>query len=234
MFVIPRKSRVLFRATIAVVCSLPLSACFDLAQKLSIDRGGAGRYEVAITATGLLGEALKDNKANFRIARNRAKTRIVAKDGKVTQIATIDFRSLSNLRLSDELLSLTNHGASWFGLGPSHLTFSRTFLVDRARRENTPKSAESDRFGGELLQTMFGDHTYVFSVSLPGSVDKAGPVQIGRTTIKPQVSGQGLSHTVTWRMPLTTLLAAKLVRFQVDFSAYGSFPDAQSLPAEVR
>ncbi|HSC18208.1 MAG TPA: hypothetical protein VLC74_04765 [Rhizomicrobium sp.] len=227
----PTKSRILFRATVIVVCSLGLFGCFDLAQKLSIDRGGAGHYEVAITATGLLGEALKDNKANFRIARNRARTRIVTKDGRVTQIAVIDFKSLSQLRLSDESLSLANHGASWFGLGPSHLTFSRTFLVDRARRENAPKSADAEKFGGELLQTMFGDHTYVFSVTVPGSVDKAAPVQIGRTTIRPQVSGQGLSHTVTWRMPLTTLLGAKLVRFQVDFSAYGSFPDAQSLPA---
>lgn len=227
----PTKSRILFRATVVVVCSLGLFGCFDLAQKLSIDRGGAGHYEVAITATGLLGEALKDNKANFKIARNRARTRIVTKDGRVTQIAVIDFKSLSQLRLSDESLSLANHGASWFGLGPSHLTFSRTFLVDRARRENAPKSADAEKFGGELLQTMFGDHTYVFSVTVPGSVDKAAPVQIGRTTIRPQVSGQGLSHTVTWRMPLTTLLGAKLVRFQVDFSAYGSFPDAQSLPA---
>jgi len=217
-------------AAFAGASLLSLSGCFDLAQKLSIDRGGAGHYEVAITATGLLGEALKDNKTNFRIARNRASTRIVAKDGRVTQIAVIDFKSLSQLRLSDESLSLSNHGASWFGLGPNHVTFSRTFLVDRARRENTPRNTEGDRFGGELLQTMFGDHTYVFSVSVPGSVDKAAPLQIGKATIRPQVSGQGLSHTVTWRMPLTTLLAAKLVRFQVDFSAYGSFPDSQSLP----
>src|SRR6185437_9451494 len=158
-------------------------------------------------------------------------TRIVAKDGRVTQIAVIDFKSLSQLRLSDESLSLSNHGASWFGLGPNHVTFSRTFLVDRARRENTPRNTEGDRFGGELLQTMFGDHTYVFSVSVPGSVESALPIKIGRTVIRPLIGKQNLSDTVTWRMPLYTLLQAKVVSFQVDFSAYGSFRDAHSLPA---
>jgi hypothetical protein len=207
-----------------------LSGCFDLAQKLSIDRGGAGHYEIAITANGLLGEALRDNKSGIHLARNPMKTRISVHGNKTTQTAVIDFKSLADLRLSDESLNLTNHGASWFGLGPAHVTFRRTFLVDRARRENVPKSAEEEKFGGELAQTMFGDHSYVFSVSLPGSIVRAAPVRIGRTTIAPQVSGSGGVHTVTWRMPLYTLLQAKLVTFEVDFSAYGSFADAQSLP----
>jgi hypothetical protein len=212
-----------------VACTIGLSGCFDLAQKLSIDRGGSGNYVIAITANGLLGEALKDNKSGIRVGRNRAKTRIVTKDDNVTQIATIRFKSLSDLHLSDELLSLTNRGASWFGLGPSHVTFRRTFLVDRARRENAPKSAEADRFGGDLLRTMFGDHTYVFSITVPGSVEKASAVKIGRTVIKPHIAS---GNIVSWRMPLYTLLQAKAVSFQVDFSAYGSFPDAQSSPTD--
>jgi hypothetical protein len=220
------KVKILF----VLCCLLQLSGCFDLAQKLSIDRGGAGHYEIAITANGLLGEALRDNKSGLHLARNPMKTRVSVHGDKTTQIAVIDFKSLSDLRLSDESVSLTNHGASWFGLGPSHITLRRTFLVDRARRQNTPKSADEEKFGGELAQTMFGDHTYVFSVSVPGSIERAAPVRIGRTTITPRVTASGLGHTIIWRMPLYTLLQAKLVSFQVDFSAYGSFPDAQSLP----
>lgn len=226
-----RCAKHLFARTFAIACSLGLAGCFDLAQNLSIDRGGSGRYVVAITASGLLGEALRDNKSGIRFSQNRVKTRTAKKDGKVTQTAILEFKSLSELRLSNELLSLTNHGARWFGFGPSHVTFRRTFLVDRARRENVPKSAEAERFGGEMLQTMFGDHIYVFSVTVPGSVDSAPPTKIGRTVIMPQIGKQGLSNTVTWRMPLYTLLQAKIVSFQVDFSAYGYFRDAQSLPA---
>jgi hypothetical protein len=213
-----------------VACALALSGCFDLAQKLTIDRGGGGHYEIAVTANGLLGEGLRDKKSGIRLTHNRTRTRTVTVGDKTTQTTVIDFKSLSDLRMSDESLSLTNHGASWFGLGPRHVTFRRTFLVDRARRENVPKSAEEEKFGGELVQTMFGDHTYVFSVTVPGSVERAAPIRIGRATIAPKVSGSGFSHTVTWRMPLSMLLQAKLIAFEVDFSAYGSFPDAQSLP----
>src|SRR5256885_10362166 len=168
-----RYTKQLFAATFVIACSFGLAGCFDLAQKLSIDRGGSGRYVVAITASGLLGEALKDNKSGIRFSQNRVTTRTTAKAGKVPQTATLEFKSLSDLRLSDELLSLTNRGASWFGLGPSHVTFRRTLLVDRARRENVPKSSEEDRFGNELAQTMFGNHVYVFSASVPGSIDHA-------------------------------------------------------------
>jgi hypothetical protein len=217
---------------LVIALSLGLAGCFDLTQKLSIGRDGAGQYQIAITANGLLGQALKDNKSTIAPKHNPVRTRAIAKDGNVTQIATIDFKSLSDLRLSNESLSLTNHGASWMGLGPSRVTFRRTFLVDRARRENTPKVADENGFGTELAQTMFGNHTYLFSVTVPGSVDRAPPIHIGRAVFQPQISGGPLSHTVTWRLPLYTLLQAKLLTFEIDFLAYGWFADAQSLPVE--
>lgn len=218
-----------WRGIAVPVCCFLLSGCFDLAQNLTLDRSGAGVYDTAIAASGLLGEALRDNKADIHLARNPAKTRLLVKDGKVTRIASVGFKSLSDLRLSSDSLSLVDHGATWLGLGPSHLTLRRTLLVDRARRENM-RGRQDDRFGSELLQTMFGDHTYVFSVTVPGSIERAKPVRIGAVAISPKITGSGLSHTASWRLPLYTLLQAKLVRFEVDFSAYGSFHDAQSLP----
>jgi hypothetical protein len=212
--------------------SLGIFLLFDITQKLVIGRNGSGQYQIAITANGLLGEALKHNRSPMILKHNAVKTRVIAKNGNVTQIATIDFNSLSDLRLSDESLSLTNHGASWFGLGPSHVTFRRTLLVDRARRENVPKSSEEDRFGNELAQTMFGNHVYVFSASVPGSIDHASPIRIGGRVFNPQMGGGALSRTVTWRIPLYTLLQAKLLTFEINFSAYGWFPEAQSLPTE--
>jgi hypothetical protein len=225
--------RILARAGFVVAMAAALSACFDLTQNLTIDRGGGGHYAMAITAQGLLGEALKDKKTSaIDLRHNKVRTRTVEEKGKVTQYATMDFKSLADLHLSDESLSLTNHGASWLGLGPSHVTFRRRFLVDRARKQTTGgKDSDDERFGTELAQTMFGDHTYVFSVTVPGSVDRAGALHVGRTTIKPQIANHGLDSTVTWRMPLYTMLQAKMLSFEVDFSAYGRFPDAQSVPA---
>ena len=220
------------RMALVITLASALAGCFDLTQKLTIDRGGSGHYAMAITAQGLLGEALKDKKSSaIDLKHNKVRTRTVEDNGRVTQNATMDFKSLSDLHLSNESLSLSNHGASWFGLGPSRLTFRRTFLVDRARKENAHgKDADDERFGTELAQTMFGDHTYVFSVTVPGSVDHANALHIGRTTINPQIAGQGLDTTVTWRMPLYSMIQAKMLSFEVDFSAYGWFPDAQSVP----
>jgi len=48
--------------------------------------------------------------------------------------------------------------------------------------------------------------------------------------MRPDDTGDYWSHTVIWRMPLYTMLQAKLLLFEVDPSAYGFFPDAQSLP----
>jgi hypothetical protein len=55
-------------------------------------------------------------------------------------------------------------------------------------------------------------------------------IHIGRNVFKPQIGGGALDHTVTWRIPLYTLLKAKLLTFEIDFSAYAWLPDAQSLP----
>ena len=220
-------------ATLATVsASVLLSACFDLSQKVTIDRYGGGHYEVAITAQGLLGDAIKDKHDTVAdLKRNNVKSRTVERNGFVTQYATMDFKSFSDLKLSDESLSLTNHGGTLFGIGPSRVTFRRTFLVDRAKKENAPaRTTEDDRFGTELAQTMFGGHTYVFSVSVPGSIERASSMRVGNTIIRPDITGDYWSHTVTWRMPLYTMLQAKVLRFEVDFSAYGSFSDAQSLP----
>ena len=81
-----RYAKQLFAATFVMACSFGLAGCFDLAQKLSIDRGGSGGYVVAITASGLLGEALKDNKSGIWFSQNRVTTRTTAIGGKVHRL----------------------------------------------------------------------------------------------------------------------------------------------------
>ncbi len=78
---------------------------------------------------------------------------------------------------------------------------------------------------------MFGDHTYAFSVWLPGTIDRAAPVRIGDRAIAPVVADAGDGHTVTWRMKLTDMFLADRLDFDVDFSAHGDFHDATSRPA---
>lgn len=212
-----------------------LTGCFDLAQRVTIDRGGAGHYAVAVSASGLVGEALKDKPVHID-AHDGAKvvTRITDKDGRVTQTSTIAFKQLSDLKLSDEAISLHVLGHSVFGLGPTHVRFRRTFLVNHARRENAKRMGNDVNMGSQIMASVFGDHTYVFSVTVPGSILRIAPVKLGGIAVVPAVTGDFYhGHTVTWTMPLYHVLREKMLTFEVDFSAYGSFKDAQSIPKDA-
>ena len=108
---------------------------------------------------------------------------------------------------------------------------SSAFSVDRARRAHEGDSGGDEQTGRQILAGMFGNHSYSFTVTLPGSIDHIAPVWIGATEIKPTVSGDFYhGHVVTWTMPLATLFSAKDLTFEVDYDAWGSFTDAHSQP----
>ena len=218
-------------AALIVALSLALSACFDLSQKVAIDRTGSGSYQVTIAAKGIVGEALKEKPADLE-KHDRAVTTTREDNGMVTQTSTVAFKSLADLKLDNELMSLRVLGHGFFGLGPAHVRFRRTFLVGNARRANADRMGDSSDMGSQVLASMFGGHTYSFAVSVPGSILRIAPVKLDdHTVVTPTVTGGFYhGHTVTWTMPLDRMLARKSLTFEVDFSAYGSFSDVQSTP----
>lgn len=219
-------------AALLLVVSVSLTGCFDLAQKVSIDRSGAGQYHVAISAQGLVGAALKEKPVKFGgLNHDKVTTAVTDKNGRVTQTSSVAFKQLSDLKLSDEAMSLHVLGRSFFGLGPTHVRFRRTFLVHNARRDNAGRMGHGDEVGSQIMASVFGDHTYVFSVTLPGSILRIAPVKLDGIEVVPTVTGDFYhGHTVTWTMPLYRVLGEQVLSFEVDFSAYGSFTDSASIP----
>ncbi|MGQ0741877.1 MAG: hypothetical protein ACT4OG_06230 [Alphaproteobacteria bacterium] len=208
---------------VALVCLL-LAGCFDLEQKMSLNRDGSGVYEVALTAEGAIGEALK-NEVLISESEGEIERQTTIVQGRTVHSERIRFRSLSDVALGDEDVSLRVHGGDFFGLLPKHATFRRVVRSGDVRS----KSAD-DKDDREALAAVFGNHTYTFSVSLPGSIARIHPVSLGRVTIQPEVKGDYFRHTVTWRMPLHMMFSEDEVVFAVDFSAYGTFRDAHSRP----
>lgn len=210
--------------------SIALSGCFDLTQQVQIGRAGAGSYRLSIAASGLMGQALKERPA--QLAGLPPPQRAVdTATGVVRQTSQVDFRALADLKLADEVMSLHVLERPVFGLGPAHVRFHRTFLIGAARNHQAAESGQSDVQDAETLASMFANHRYVFSVHLPGSVLKADPVHLGSITIAPTVTGDlWHGHTITWTMPLGLALSQQMLRFTVDFSAYGHFTDTQSQP----
>lgn len=219
------------RIAVPVLLAAALAGCFDLRQSVSVGRDGGGHYQVAITAEGFVGSALKSKSANDDLlaAGNRAVTTVWDDNGRVTRSSLVDFKSIDDLKLGDEAMSIETHGADFFGLGSTRATFRYVFAVDRAKAAHAKDAGDDEEMGKQILQGMFGGHTYVFSVTLPGSISGIAPVRVGDEEIKPEVTGDMWNgHTITWRMPLATLFAAKSLTFQVDYVAFGSFKDAHS------
>ena len=219
-------SRLGIRSAALCVVAIGLSGCFDLTQKVALGRDGSGWYEATISAEGIVGEALRNKNANNLAGENRAATTTSDLNGRFTQRSVVGFKSLSNLAFSDQRISLTVRDRSLLGLGPSEVTFRRSFAVDRARAEHEDQDQPSG-MGRQIAQSLLGDHTYVFSVTLPGSIERIAPIVVGGMTIRPELSGDFYhGHTITWRMPLYLMTMAHALVFEVDFSAYGWFADA--------
>ncbi len=212
----------------AAVCAVALGGCFDLGQKVAIGRDGSGGYAISIAADGIVGDSLKKKHADVEVGDMRMTTRVSYVDGKTVQTSGTGFHDLSDLKLSDEVISLRVKGKKWLGLGDTQVNFHRSFRVDRALDDN---ARDDSGIGRDILTSMFGDHTYTFSVWLPGTIDRAAPVDIGGRLVQPTVAEAGDGHSVTWRMKLTDMFLADKLDFDVDFSARGGFRDATSGPA---
>jgi len=212
-------------AALTIAAGIGLSGCLDLVQTVNVDRSGAGRYQIAASAQGFVGEALKDEKLVNK--QNHAAMATTNAGDKTTRTATVDFKSLSDLAFSDETMSLHVTSRDLFGLGPSHVAYVANVMVDKAKHDN-PRAQSANSVGEEVAQSIFGDHTYTFTVTVPGSIERAVPVTLGNHTYEPTVTGDYFSHTVTWKIPLYALVNSQALSFEVDFWAWGTFADTKS------
>jgi hypothetical protein len=212
-------------AAIVIVAGLGLSGCLDVLQTVGIDRTGAGQYQISASAQGFVGQALKNEKLVNK--QNHATMATTVVNDKVTRTATVPFKSLSDLSFSDETMSLTIKSRDLFGLGPSHVAYVADVMIDKAKHENQQTASAGD-MGEQVAQSILGDHTYAFSVTVPGSVEYAAPITLGKTTYQPTVTGDYFGHTVSWKIPLYALVSSQAIRFEVDFWAWGTFSNTKS------
>ncbi len=222
------------KAALFGLIGIGLAGCFDLDQGVWIAKDGSGHYDMTIAANGALGEGLKSGKSDVHIGNNPnlpKHSRTIIANGKVTQIESVDFKQLSDMSLSNETVAIKTRGHDLFGLGMTHAVFRRTFLIDHERRKRGEDNGD-DAQGKAVIASMFGDHTYIFRVHLPGSIDWIAPVYAGGLEVRPEVKTDAGDHTIIWRMPLTTMIETPQMRFSVGFSSYGALADSQTRPEE--
>lgn len=212
-------------ASALTVAALGLAGCFDLSQSVSIDREGSGHFTATAAAKGFVGDALK-NADLVDPDRNHVTANTAFVHDEVMRTATVDSKSLSELALPNEVMTLAVTGHDFFGLGPSHVAYRARLFVDRAKAAETPTVGP---IGEALARGMLGGHIYVFTVTVPGSIEHIAPIALGGETFEPQVSGDFYhGQTITWRLPLYKLVEVRALDFEVDFSAYGFFSNAKT------
>jgi hypothetical protein len=215
----------MMRRVAALLATLLLTGCFDLDQKIALNRDGSGSYEVAVTAEGMIGEALEKEHL-ISDTKQPVQSETEVRNGKIIHRERMSFVQISDLSLADEDVALTVRGRDFFGLGPTHVTFKRVVHSNDVEKAHTH---DKDEDAGAALAMLFGNHIYTFSLTLPGSIERIAPLKIGDVTIEPEVTGDFYhGHTVTWRLPMHMMFAEDAVAFTVDFSAIGSFADSRS------
>jgi hypothetical protein len=220
--------RILRFAVLAATACL-LTACFDMDQKISINSDGSGTYEMAISAEGPIGDALKkDTKDSNNMFGSQGKESTTVKGDKVTKSVHRDFRSLNDIALKDEEVSIHYLHPTWWGWGPTHLRFLRVFNIDASRTGQSGGPDPNDPQAKAAMAAIFAGHTYAFTLTLPGSIESAQPLNVNGTEVKPEING----GTIVWRMPLSTLMGAKKLVFDVEFSSSSVVPDAKTQHAK--
>ena len=224
-----RCAAALWRSALCIGLALSLGGCFDVHQNLHINRDGSGSYGVSITGQGLVGEALAEKPLHLTGLPPAVITR--GGHGLVRQTARVSFASLSDLKLPFDVISLRVRGHSFFGLGPAQVQLRRTFLLSNAREAVARMTGQSGPSVAQILPGRLKGNVYVFAVTVPGSVRRASSLRLGGQRIVPTIRGNFWNgHTVSWRVPVRLLLRRSILRFDVEFSAYGQFADVESLP----
>ncbi len=92
------------------------------------------------------------------------------------------FKDLSGLHLGDESVGLHVKGKEG---ELTQVNFHRSFQIGHARNRHE----DDDHVGRDVLQSMFGGHTYEFAVWLPGKIEHIAPVRVDGRTVSPVVWG---------------------------------------------
>jgi hypothetical protein len=192
------------RAAVALLFALGLAGCFDFDEHLTLKGSGGGQLELMLRTDPSLKGAFDDKTLLGQQATPVEVTREV-KDGQYIQREKVTFNKLPELRVRNETLSVTNEGATFFGIGPKKLTLRR--IIDNG-------GADPDSFG--VMRGVFQDRVYTYAVTLPGWIEKAYPLVVNGEAINPVIDGA----TVKWQVPMAKAISAKRLDYRVDFRSY--------------
>ncbi len=197
------------RLVLAGALALLVAGCFDLEHEVTIEGDGSGSVRLALITDPVLAESA-DFESILTAEDQNSEIREYTEDGRFIHEETVRFDTLDGLSLRDEKMQVTSSPRALFGIGPNQARFERTLSLG-------PQSDDDLR----ILERIFLDNTYTFSVTLPGWITGAEPVMVSGTEIAPERQGA----TTTWTIPMADLATSGDVTFRVDFVGYFGFDE---------
>jgi endonuclease YncB( thermonuclease family) len=186
---------------VMILSCLILSGCFDMEGRVEIRKDGSGIVSYALVTDPSFAEAFKQSKCFTQ----GEKVRNYIKEGKFYHEGSKTFSSLAELDLKDEKIS-----------------------VNESRYEHIiyPEKQQNSREDKALSVLLLKGHFFTYNFTLPESVRKAYPVEIGGIEIEPTIK----DNTASWKIPMELIASAeKEVIFKADLTK----PFSTSIPQNI-
>lgn len=203
------------RVLICVFVLGVLSGCLDINKKITIEADGSGVLQMeVIVPPKFAGHVAPQLKSRKLIAREGVVRKNYFKEKSFYHTETLKFKKLDELVLNGNDISIELFKRWFFSFGSRDAVFKHVMNFSPLSKEQQQASA------------IFADRFFSLIVTLPGNVKKAYPVALQGVEITPIVSG----NTITWQMPLATLLQSRKMVVKIDFE--GSFGFSETISSQ--
>lgn len=195
-----------------------VSGCIELEEKVTLREDGSGTLmRTIITTNPMIMKMLK--KESFNLEGMKVHVKNVIKQKKLYHYQWIDFKSISELSIKGEILSLSVKKRGLFEFGKKAATFKHVIAIEEPPKpsgESFEASDESSERYKFILLGMLKDVYFNYILEVPGKIKDVYSLKVGGVEIEPSVKG----NLVTWGIPVILLLDAvgKPILVKTDFA----------------
>ncbi|HID93179.1 MAG TPA: hypothetical protein EYP60_03685 [bacterium (Candidatus Stahlbacteria)] len=181
---------------LTIFVSLFLTGCFDIEERVIINSVGGGSITVKVKTEPIIGKQIKgEHFLEVEGAGIKKTVKNYIEKDKFYHVETVTFDRLSDIAIKDEYIKLE---------------VTRTgFIMREVNFEHHMFPAESDAQAAAL----FIRRHFIYTVRLPGVIEKAYPLVVDSIEVKPIVG----RDTATWKVPLDLILPQGEAVFKVNF-----------------
>ena len=191
-----------------------ISGCIDIEEKVQINPNGSGTLSINVIVDPMLAEELKKQRF-LDIPGKQVLIKNIIRGEKFYHIESTHFRSLGELKMVDEIISIAVTKKGFMGLGENEAIFEHFMNFSESSKEDA---------------ALMVGHYFNYTVELPGRIKKAYPAILNEIEVEPEIK----ENRVVWNIPLDLFIKSGRAFFRAAFKGKFNFPsDIQSTKVAV-